>query len=299
MEVSDYLVKLKDSGRAYSTILTHKSAICNTLLHTTGRNYSTNSTLQSLIKSFKNSIPRNVCKSPDWNFHIVLNALRKEPFEPLTDCDIKYLTMKTLFLVAWASAARISELHALSTKPGHFLLDTENKYVDLIADVNFIAKTQLASEPPRKYRIMAIKQLVGGRDRDCILCPVRALRLYRKRTENKRTNSGRLFVCTATKQSKDMSISSLSYWIKRTIRFAYELTKPHELHDVHKITPHEIRAISTSLAVAKHVPIKDIMKTAYWKSESTFTSHYMKNLAKYNKEIQTTNTVAAGVSLQI
>lgn len=296
IEITEYLVNLRDEGKAYATILTHKSAICTTLTHTTNKNHSKDSTLQSLLKHFRNNIPNKSVSVPDWNFQIVLAALSKEPFEPLNDTSIKYITMKTLFLTAWASAARVSEIHALSTKCGHFLMDSKNRYLDLIADSGFIAKNQLAAEPPRKYRINAIRNHIDNNEPDCILCPVRALRIYKKRTEQLRTESGRLFVCIAKK--KDMSVQSISYWLKRVIKLSYELTRPQELDTLHRVTPHEIRAVSASFAVAKHIPIKSIMKNAYWKSETVFTSYYLKDIAKYTKEVKARDTVAAGFCVQ-
>ena len=295
--VADYLVKLKNDGKAYATILTHKSAVCSTLHHTTKKNYSNDHTVQNLLKSFKNTITKKVNNVPEWNFHIVLAALRKAPFEPIRDSSLKYLTMKALFLTAWCSAARVSELHALSTKAGHFLMDTNNNYVDLIADTGFIAKNQRASEPPRKYRIKSIKNYTASDDPDILLCPVRALNIYKKRTEHLRTASERLFVCINKK--KDMAIHSISYWLRQTIKISYELTKPQELRAIHKITPHEIRAISTSFALSRHVPIKDILKHGYWRAENTFTAYYLKDLAKYETQIQNIDTIAAGFCLQI
>ncbi len=125
VEVADYLLYLKNKGRQFATILSHKSAICSTLVHLTGNNYSENTTIRSLLQSFKKRIvkPRN--KVPDWNFNIVLAALRVGPFEPLDTVDLKYVTMKCLFLTAWASAARVSELHALSVNEGLFLMDSK------------------------------------------------------------------------------------------------------------------------------------------------------------------------------
>lgn len=294
--VADYLVLLKNDGLSLSTILSHKSTICSTLLHTVGTNYSENHIVQSLLKNFKNNIKRKCNSVPDWDFNIVLAALREEPFEPLNEVDSKYLTMKCLFLTAWASAARVSELHALSRKEGHFLLDSRNRFVDLIANTKFIAKNQVAAEPPRKFRIKAIRDFIQDEASDRLLCPVRALRIYKKRTDNKCSKDQKLFVCV--KKDKDMAIHSISYWLRHTIITAYKHSKT-TITGLNRVTAHEVRAVSTSLAASKHVPIKDIMRKAFWKSESTFTSFYLKDLAKYIKQPNGVSTITAGFSLQI
>ena len=43
----------------------------------------------------------------------VLEALSKRPYEPLREASLKHLTLKTVFLLAKASAGRRSELQAL------------------------------------------------------------------------------------------------------------------------------------------------------------------------------------------
>ena len=50
---------------------------------------------------------------PQWDLGIVLEALSKPPYEPLPEVSLKHLTLKTIFLIAMASAGRRSELQAL------------------------------------------------------------------------------------------------------------------------------------------------------------------------------------------
>ena len=57
--------------------------------------------------------PRVTPVLPQWDLGIVLEALSKPPYEPLREASFKHLTLKTVFLLAMASAGRCSELHAL------------------------------------------------------------------------------------------------------------------------------------------------------------------------------------------
>ena len=50
---------------------------------------------------------------PQWDLGIVLEALSKPPCVPLREAYFKHLTLKTVFLLAMASAGRRSELQAL------------------------------------------------------------------------------------------------------------------------------------------------------------------------------------------
>lgn len=53
---------------------------------------------------------------PSWQLHTVLQALMGPPFEPIRDVDLKWVQLKTIFLVAITSAPRVSELGALSCR---------------------------------------------------------------------------------------------------------------------------------------------------------------------------------------
>ena len=61
---------------------------------------------------FRGNRPKTSRNLPKWNLSVVLNELTKAPFEPMKDTDLKYLTIKTAFLLALASGKRCSEIHA-------------------------------------------------------------------------------------------------------------------------------------------------------------------------------------------
>ena len=50
---------------------------------------------------------------PQWDLDIILEALSKPPYVPLREASLKRLTLKTVFLLAMASAGRHSKLQAL------------------------------------------------------------------------------------------------------------------------------------------------------------------------------------------
>ena len=123
---------------------------------------------------------------PDWDLSLVLKALMKAPFEPIQTCELKYLTYKTVFLLAFATAARRSELHALSKD---FVRDTKWTYVKLRTVEGFVSKNQAA----QGFRTFVVKSLADftastGLEDECLMCPVRALRVYTNRTLRKPDN---------------------------------------------------------------------------------------------------------------
>ena len=66
-----------------------------------------------MIMSMEMQRPRLTPVLPQLDLGIVLEALSKSPYEPLREASLKHLTLKTIFLLAMASAGRCSELQAL------------------------------------------------------------------------------------------------------------------------------------------------------------------------------------------
>ena len=66
-------------------------------------------TISDMIASMELQRPRVTPVLPQWDLGIVLEALSKPPYEPLQEASFKPLTLKTVFLLAMASAGRRSE----------------------------------------------------------------------------------------------------------------------------------------------------------------------------------------------
>ncbi len=96
------------------TIKGYRSAISSTISSCGSRTeLSYSQDLSSLIRSFQLERPLQRTVAPQWNVLLVLHALTKPPFEPIAKCELKFLTLKSVFLVALASGRCRSELHAL------------------------------------------------------------------------------------------------------------------------------------------------------------------------------------------
>lgn len=54
---------------------------------------------------------------PPWDLAVVLEGLKSAAFEPLQGADLKLVSLKTVLLLALASAKRVSDIHALSVHP--------------------------------------------------------------------------------------------------------------------------------------------------------------------------------------
>ena len=115
---------------------------------------------------------------------------------------MRFLTWKTVFLVALASTRCVSCLHALSLEPdpqqsdlpGSLRFGRHKTDVTIFTNPAFIAKNQrLESNPPVVIKFLR-SSIESQEEPDNKLCPVRALLYYLKRTQPRRGNCFRLFL---------------------------------------------------------------------------------------------------------
>jgi hypothetical protein len=294
-----YLEHLQKIGRAVSTIMVHKSATVKTLYQITGLSLNESGTLAVFIKNMKRDIPRDRLSFPKWELCVVLKGLRERPFEPLETVDIKYLSYKTVFLITLVSAARVSELSALSAQEGFVRIKQDKSKVTLRPFQGFLAKNQTSMEPPREFSIKALHQHIPSDDPERLLYPVRVIRIYLERTNKFRGAKKKLFISLASKYSKEIGVNTISRWIREAIKLSYSSQKSSEIETPFRVSAHGVRAIATSLAAWKNVSIKEILKAAHWKSHNTFTDFYLRDMVSSTRWLgqQGESVVCAGKEL--
>ena len=76
---------------------------------------SSDPVIRDLLRSFRLSSAERVLRPPAWDLSKVLTYLVSPAFDPLSQASFRSLTLKTLFLLALATAKRVGELQALSS----------------------------------------------------------------------------------------------------------------------------------------------------------------------------------------
>ena len=289
--ILEYLLHLKDSLKLVpGTILGHRTAIVTTLEQSGGGKFRDNILLKQFAKGIVSSTPPK-STLPPWDLSLVLNALRKAPFEPLGSCDLKYLTFKTVFLLTFASAARRSEVHAFSKD---FTRSPNWSFIRLKTVDGFIAKNQIA-QGFRKFTIHSLKDFVdpGDLEEEILLCPVRALKIYNARTIRPPDNL-RLFLSFKKGHSSAIHPNTISSWLKNCIILCYQLSgKPVPT----KVCGHSVRAMSVSWASLKNVGLHQILDSCFWKTPNTFISFYLKDLTEIEGNMNKLGKVSVSATL--
>jgi hypothetical protein len=191
---SFFLYIFEDKELAVSTIKGYRSMLSNTLKFKGGESIGSNPFLSELMRSFELERPVSRSLTPKWDLYCVLWSLTKTPYEPLSGASIKFLTMKTVFLLAFATARRRSELHAFSVEEGCLRFNKSDGSVSLLCQPGFLAKNQLPHILPEPINVPSLANSCGRDDTDRVLCPVRSLKFYLKRVEASRGSRKRLFL---------------------------------------------------------------------------------------------------------
>ncbi|KAJ8046872.1 hypothetical protein HOLleu_05698 [Holothuria leucospilota] len=273
-EFLNYLFTVRNL--AVSTINGYRAAI--SLVHKSWNGVSVcqSKDLSDLVNAFFISRPPVRRLLPPWSLSLVLDKLLRQPFEPLKKAKLKFLTWKTVFLVAAASGRRQSCIHALTTEEGHIRWDQTG--VTLIPHPGFLAKNESVHYMSKAVFLPYIHQ-VSSQVEDRAWCPCRALQFYLAATKKFRSGSGQLFLTYQEGNRKAASRDMVSRWITALIRWAYENSVEGDLK-AYKIRAHDVRALSASWALFKGVSMAEIMEAASWSTASTFSSFYLKDVAK-------------------
>ena len=154
----------------------------------------------------------------------------------------------------------------------------------------------MASEGPLAIQPVVIPALKPTLDpslvQDRSLCPVRSFRYYLDKTKDLRKGKKLLFVAIKEGYSKDISKATISSWIKQSIILAYQKSD-QEVQTVSQVKAHEVRALAASLAFKGGVALDGIMASCFWRSHSTFTNFYLKDLCWHNGDVMKIGPVVA------
>ena len=258
-KIAEFLTYMfKRKGAALSTIKGYR-AMLSAVFKFPLPEIST-SILKDLIRSFEISAPRPLFPPPPWDLDKVLQFLSGPPFEPFARASFLDKTKKALFLLAMATAKRVSELQALS-----FSVSFQGEDLVLYYDPFFRAKTESAANPlPRSVIVPSLSDFAGDLP-ERVQCPVRAIKFLRKAARSASYIPSRLFVSPRNPE-RAMSKDAISFYLRQLIvdSGAVSTSRPPRAHD--------IRGIATSLNYYSNLSLSNLMQVATWKSNRVFAS---------------------------
>jgi hypothetical protein len=150
------------------------------------------------------------------------------------------------------------------------------------SDPQFVAKTELNNKGSDILKLVQVKALTKELPDDEIgdraLCPVRALRFYLQKTEDIRDSRKKLFIAYKKGHKDEIHMNTISSWLKKTILLAYENAGAED-HQIIGVKAHQVRGVAASWALHTNASLSDIMAACTWKSHTTFSEFYLKDMS--------------------
>ncbi|XP_029471517.1 uncharacterized protein LOC115098760 [Rhinatrema bivittatum] len=237
-----------------------------------GRTLSAHPDVVRFLRGAKQLRPPFRSPCPSWSLNLVLKALCSVPFEPIRRATVKDLTLKVVFLVAVASARRVSELQALSCREP-FLRITDSG-VSLRTVPSFLPKVVSAFHLNQTVDLPSFSEADRSLPnyRDLRRLDVRRALLGYLEVTNPFRKSDHLFVLWGgPRRGQAASKTTIARWLKEAIGSAYLL---HGKSVPVGLKAHSTRSQAASWAECSQVSAEDICKAATWKSLHTFARHY-------------------------
>ncbi len=285
LDVLSFLQYRLDSGSLPSTLKVYVAAIAAFRSPQGGQSIGRDPMVVSFLKGARRLHPPRPPSVPPWDLEVVLRALSRPPFEPLSSVGLRELSLKTALLLALASAKRIGDLHAFSVDSDCIRFGPGDCSVTLRPRMGYVPKSL---STPFKIQTVSLSALSSESaasseaDAQTSVCPVRALRIYIDRSASFR-QSNQLFVCYGgCARGRAVSKQRLSHWIVDAITAAYTnqgLECP--LH----IRGHSTRAMASSWAWSRGMSIQDICVAAGWSSENTFARFYRLDVQSFASQV--------------
>jgi hypothetical protein len=248
-QVLDFLATLYSEGKQYRTVNTYRSVLSSTLLPMDGFKIGCHPLVCRLMKGIFNKRPPVKSLVATWSVTKVLQLLRT--WSPAKKLDLKCLTLKTVMLLALASARRVSSLVLLSLNNGYCEI-SESK-----------VKFQPAGleKQSRVGHIAPPLEIDSYRSED--IDPVTYVKEYILRTKSLR-KAANLFV-TIQKPHAAAKKSTIASWISKVISMSGQAGSGGS-----------VRSVASSQAVSRGVTLEKVLEAGDWARESTFRRFYFK-----------------------
>ena len=187
----------------------------------------------------------------------------------MSTADMGFVTAKLAALLALTTAERGSELTALTIQGLTFSGDYK---VTLFPDPAFVPKTvsELSRRAPVVIRAFHPDPRTPEQRRRHLLCPVRAMRIYLRRTSVGRRSQQLLLTYGGRSPGSALSSQRLAHWLVDGITLAYTtMGEPAP-----RLKAHSTRGTATSIAVLAGVDWEEVRQAAVWRGDLTFMKHY-------------------------
>lgn len=275
--VLDFLQDRLSTGLSHSTLKVYVAALAAYHAPSSGGSLGRHPLISRFLRGTLRLRPAVRTRVPAWDLAIVLEGLSLAPFEPIEEVSEKFLTLKTILLLAISSLKRIGDIQALSVAPSCLEFAPGMVKAFLCPRPGYVPKVPTNLVGPIALQAFCPPPFLTSDQRKLnLLCPVRALDAYVHRASLWR-RSEQLFVCFGSpKKGCPASKQRMSKWVVEAISLAYgSAHQPSPL----AVRAHSTRSMAASTALLSGVSLQDVCDAAGWSSPHTFVRFYSLDLS--------------------
>ena len=246
-----FLYDLFKKGLSYNSINVHKSMLSTTFSSNDREDLGKHPFIRLFMKSVFNQRPPKAKLSHTWDPKVVFDYAKS--LGPSATLPIRVLAMKATILLALATFLRVSEIASIDFS------SVKQSDTRIVFSLSELRKWQRTGS----LQSFSLKLL-----EDDLICPVRTILEYIRRTADVRGNCTSLFISTVSPY-KAVTSSTISHWIKEFL--SKSGVGPN-------FSAHSTRSAASSAASRVCVPVDSILRMANWSDASTFTRFYHRDL---------------------
>ena len=124
------------------------------------------------------------------------------------------------------------------------------------------------------------------------LCPVRCLKVYLARTKPFREGKRLHFISFQKNKTSDISKNTITSWIRALLHFIYSNAN-RDAAALSGSSTHAIQAMVASLAFSGQVNLDEVLRNCSWKSHTTFSEFYLKDMTQVRDDLLSLGPVVA------
>ena len=126
--------------------------------------------------------------------------------------------------------------------------------------LNSLPRLGFSNPLPRSFLVKSLSDFAAGLEEELLLCPVRALRIYLRRTDSFSPFLRHLFV-SPRRPSHPLSKNAVSFFLRKVIHDA-DAARP----EVGSVRAHSIRDVSTSAAFHRNWSVSSVLESGTWRT---------------------------------
>lgn len=260
-QVIDFLIRLAKKGAAYKSVNIARCALSAVLPRVNNLTIGCEEMVAWTVRGVNNFNPPKPRYTSFWDVNIVLNLFRR--WGPNRDLTLFRISAKVTVLLLLLTAQRGQTIWRLNVSGLEFFRDR------MVFKLKHLLKHNRPGDPLDTLQVPAY-------DADELLCPVRTVRYYLRRTRVHRKGQDQMLLISKapfTPASRD----TIARWSKSVLKWAGI--------DTNRFAGHSTRGAATSKACKLGIDINLLLRQASWKNADTFGRFYNKTIERADQTL--------------